>query len=254
MVMQKIKALLSKKADSNETLDVQLTSTQEIQSLIEKLHPLATDKGLLRLGPQGDGGYLVPNDLQGIEACFSPGVSNVSGFEKDCANLGMKVFMADGSVDHAAEQHKLFKFDKKYIGALENDYYMTLDQWVNREVKSKKSDLLLQMDIEGGEYETLFSMSDGLLKRFRIMAIEFHQLDQLWNRPFFQLISRVFEKILKTHQVVHLHPNNCCSVFTRDGLEIPRVMEFTFLRNVNLLGIPQPKQVSPKYSCFYLCA
>lgn len=38
-------------------------------------------KDLIRLGPNGDGGYLVPDDLTGIEACFSPGVCATSEFE-----------------------------------------------------------------------------------------------------------------------------------------------------------------------------
>lgn len=53
----------------------------------------------LTLDPNGDGGYLVPNDLEGIEACFSPGVDKISEFELDCLNYGMKIYMPDKSVE-----------------------------------------------------------------------------------------------------------------------------------------------------------
>jgi hypothetical protein len=46
------------------------------------------------MGAKGDGGLLVPDDLKGIEACFSPGVNFVSEFEFDCLEKNIKVFMA----------------------------------------------------------------------------------------------------------------------------------------------------------------
>lgn len=81
------------------------TGLSQLQSMMDLLHPRVTDKKLIRLGPNGDGGYLIPDDLIGIEACFSPGVSDISGFEKECANRGMKVFLADKSVEKPPEFH-----------------------------------------------------------------------------------------------------------------------------------------------------
>ncbi len=66
-------------------------------------------------------------------------------------------------------------------------------------VREQGAELLLQIDTEGYEYETFLGMSDELARRFRIIAAEFHDLDQLWNRPFFRLASRAFDKILQTH-------------------------------------------------------
>ena len=76
-----------------------ITGRNDFLCLLRSLHPVSTNKALIRLGPHGDGGYLVPNDLEGIEALFSPGVDVLSGFEKDCAKLGMQVYLADRSVD-----------------------------------------------------------------------------------------------------------------------------------------------------------
>lgn len=87
------------------------------------------------------------------------------------------------------------------------------------------------MDIEGYEYETLLSMPDDLLKRFRIIVIEFHRLHHLWSAPFFRLAASAFAKLLQTHSCVHLHPNNCRTSIYLQGVEIPRVMEFMFYRN-----------------------
>ena len=208
-----------------------LTDRRDLQALLKALSPLTTNRGLVRLGPRGDGGYLVPDDLVGIEACFSPGVSNVSGFEKDCAERGMRVFLADGSVDRPAVEHPSFRFTRKFVGAVSQGDFMTLDDWVASSLPADShSDLLLQIDIEGFEYEAILAASEALLQRFRIIVAEFHHLDQLWSRPFFGLARRAFDRILRNHACVHIHPNNCCGALRLGGLTVPRIMEFSFLR------------------------
>jgi hypothetical protein len=207
-----------------------LTDKKELKALIHKLFPISTDKDLIRLGPKGDGGYLIPNDLDGIKACFSPGVESISGFEKNCADLGMQVFLADKSVDMPAIHHNKFHFTKKHIGAKSSGDFMTIDEWVNTSLSDTQSDLLLQMDIEGCEYETFMCISDRLLRRFRIIVAEFHNLENLCSRPFFNLASRAFEKILQSHVCVHIHPNNQCRPLRIQGIDISPLSEFTFLR------------------------
>jgi len=196
--------------------------------LIQSLIPYNIGKDLIRIGPDGDGGYLVPDDLDGIKACFSPGVSDVSGFEKDCYDLGMELFLADKSVEKAdlAVKHD---FIPKFIGCTNNDDFITMDEWVGQKV-SDGEDLLLQMDIEGAEYNTFINMSDPLMNRFRILVVEFHDLHKLWTKFYFDVISNVFMKILQTHVCVHIHPNNCDGIDVQEGIEIPRVAEFTFIR------------------------
>ena len=221
-----------------------MTDKKKILSLIHSLYPISCNKELIRLGPKGDGGYLVPNDLDGIGACFSPGVDFVSGFEKDVADLGIKVFLADKSVEQPAETHELFNFTKKFVGVTQNDDYMTLDNWVTSSIPESNSDLLLQIDIEGHEYEVFLGISDNLMKRFRIIVAEFHGLNELWSEPFWNVASKAFEKILQTHTCVHIHPNNRSGSLKKGGFEIPVAVEFTFLRNDRIVN-PSYQKVFP---------
>ena len=205
-----------------------------LRALLSALRPLDPGVPLIRVGPDGDGGYLVPDDLDGIRYAFSPGVSNESGFELELARRGQRVFLADYSVDGPAARHPSFVFDKRFVGCLTNEQFITLDDWTAAKLGADRSDLLLQMDIEGAEYETLLAASPSLLSRFRILVIEFHWLPQLWNEPFFALAAPAFKRLLATHAVVHIHPNNCCGSVKSAGLEIPRIAEFTFLRRDRL--------------------
>ena len=227
---ENIKSLLITILGLKNLFPAGLTDSGRVRSLLEKLRPLSTDKQLIRLGPATDGGYLVPDDLAGVKVCFSPGVGCSSHFEKDCANLGMNVFMADKSVERPRIEHELFHFTKKFVGVRTNDDFMTIDHWVFSSMPEKDTDLMLQIDIEGFEYEVFLSATDALMRRFRIIIAEFHQLDQLWNRPFFNFASHAFDKILQTHACVHIHPNNNKRSIKKDNIEIPPVMEFTFLR------------------------
>lgn len=206
------------------------TDPQRVRTLIQSLHPVHGGKPLIRIGSPKDGGYLVPDDLNGIEHCFSPGVACASDLEYECAERGMNVFMADKSVDSPALDHERFHFTKKYIGVTTNDGFMTLDDWVAASVSDPSSELFLQIDIEGFEYEVFLAASDQLMRRFRVIVAEFHRLDHLWDEPFFKLASRAYEKILQTHSCVHAHPNNGRGTVKTRGIETPLNMEFTFLR------------------------
>jgi hypothetical protein len=246
---QVVSQCLAKALALGNAFPTAMTAPQHLRSLLRRLYPLYSEYGLIRLGPKGDGGYLVPNDLGGIQACFSPGVSDTSGFEKDCADRGMKVFLADKSIDRPSIEHELFHFSKMFIGAMSSDDFMTLDNWVNVSLSEQDSDLLLQMDIEGYEYEAFLSASTTLMRRFRIAIVEFHQLDQLWNKPFFNLASRAFDKLLQNHCCVHIHPNNCCGSLKKGGIEIPRIMEFTFLRRDRIAPTHHQKDFPNPLDC-----
>ena len=204
------------------------TAPREIGDLLRRLRPI--DVPLTRLGPEGDGGYLVPDDLDGIVGCFSPGVSGVSGFERACADRGMAVYLADASVAGPAEAHANFHFSPTYIGLLTEGRFITLEDWVNAAQDLPAGDLMLQMDIEGFEYESLLGLSMSLQRRFRIIVVEFHDLHHLWNAKYFGLAARVFDKLLSTHHCVHIHPNNTRPSVSIDGYAIPPLMEFTFVR------------------------
>jgi hypothetical protein len=207
-----------------------LTPVNRVEALIQTLWPIKTEHDLIRLGPSLDGGYLVPDDLTGITACFSPGVGEECRFELDCVKRGMRVYMADASVDEPEGFPDQCKFRKQFIGAYSREEYISMDQWISDDLGDQQEDLLLQMDIEGAEYEVLLALARSSLKRFRIMVIEFHRLERLWNEPYFQLISNVFGKLLETHACVHSHPNVCSGIIDHEGVSMPRNIELTFLR------------------------
>lgn len=207
------------------------TETNEIVQLISLLRPYSSGYDLKRFGPEGDGGYLVPDDLCGIEACYSPGVGKVMGFEKDCFNMGMKVFLVDKSVEGFAQIPKEFHFMPKYLGKETKSDYISMSDWLLDTNMEISGDLLLQMDIEGYEYESMERIEQKVLNQFRIIVIELHFLDLMVYKPMFEKIEYLIRRLTNNHTVVHLHPNNCCGIFQKGDLLIPRILEVTLLRN-----------------------
>jgi len=204
------------------------TDGAEVRDLIGRLRPLHCGRELIRIGGDADGGYLIPDDLEGVEYCFSPGVGAVADFESHLARLGIKSFLADRSVDSPPIARPEFTFDKKFLGATDTETSFTLKSWRDKYLAGDVRDLLLEMDIEGSEYEVILSAPSDTLSAFRVMVIEFHFLEKMFE-PFAHAVFKAcFDKILEHFHVAHLHPNNCCGSVQRRGIEVPRIMEFTF--------------------------
>ena len=208
---------------------LQTTSADdEILSFISELQPLFPQTPLKRFGPAGDGGYLMPDDIEHIGGCVSPGVSFECGFDKNLADLGIDVYLADASVSAPPVSHKRFHFHKLFFDTFNSSETITIDDFC-KDI-SPGEDLILEMDIEGAEYRVLNSASQQLLSKFRIMVIEFHDLPCIFTHFGLREISFVFRRLLKTHNIVHIHPNNYAPPVSRGSIAIFPAMEFTFYR------------------------
>ena len=208
----------------------QLTPKEKLVSFLKELYPVDTNIPLKRVGQSGDGGYLVPDDFEGIEACLSPGTGYIIDFEKECADMGMKVLMADATVDLDVTDMPGLNFIKKYISDTTHGEYISIPDWIEDNDVSEDGDLLLQIDIEGAEYQVMPSLDENLIKRFRIIVIELHRLDRLWSRKYYDLITGTIRKLLLHHYCVHNHPNNQGGLVHFGGISIPRSTELTFIR------------------------
>lgn len=205
------------------------TDKAAVRDLVAQLYPLVTEHPLIRLGSRGDGGYLIPDDLEGVAACFSPGVEDRATFETDLIERGIPCFLADASVDGAPIKGDMVHFTKKFLGTINNDITITLDDWVSAN-RPGNDDLILQMDVEGAEWSVLLNTSRGTLRRFRIMVVELHDLERLMDKHAFTIIKSTFQRLLEDFYIVHNHPNNYGRSVRCGSFTIPRVQEMTFIR------------------------
>jgi hypothetical protein len=197
-----------------------------VYQFLKKIKIIDSGYKLIRIGAKNDGGYLIPDILNQIEYAFSPGVGSNSTFEDHLENFKIKSFLADGTVNYTGNHD----FIKKNLNSFNDKDNITLETWVNDKLKDKSNDkLLLQMDIEGSEVEVLYNTDSNFLKRFKCIVIEFHHFDKIIDSFGLKIYSDIFDKILKTHFIVHIHPNNYCGSLMIDKHEIPYLLEITFI-------------------------
>jgi len=116
--------------------------------------------------------------------------------------------MADASVEQPPMVVPGAQFVRKFLGHEDNGEFMTLETWVAQTDPNPQADLLLQMDIEGAEYATLAAAPRELLRRFRMIVIELHQLPSILTKPrFMKRATAAFSKLQEDFVSVHLHPN-----------------------------------------------
>jgi|LakMenEpi03Aug12_release.lakeMendotaPanAssembly.Ray.scaffolds.fasta_scaffold414721_2 hypothetical protein len=219
----------------------------DLRYALEFLRPVACAHPLVRIGGDLDGAYLVPDDLQGIRACFSPGTDNKTGFETELAKrFSIPSMMCDGSVQRESLQllEGMHTFENRWLKDYDDATTYSLDQWVNSSPFAEVGDLLLQMDIEGGEYAALIFASHSTMQRFRIIVMELHGLERLDDLRFLNLkFMPLMQKLACSFDLVHLHPNNCLPAVVLGDHSVPPVVELTFLRKDHNLNGHYPPQL-----------
>jgi len=240
------------------------TPQRDVLDMLNHLKPVDNGHELVRIGPNGDGGYLLPNDFDGIKYAFSPGVQHITGFEQQLWNdYKIGSFLLDGSIEApTGDSPGMISFDKAWIGAYDHTDptgvpTYSLNTWMTDKLQHYSvdtSDLILQIDVEGFEWESLLSISEDMLLKFRIIVCEFGPLHYMTHKQAYLWQKKVFDKLLNAFDVVHFHENNCCGKFEYyDGIEIPGLAEITFHRKDRRLRSEPLKQRSIYNSLNYEC-
>lgn len=221
-------------------------SKRDRRDFLNKLVSIKSGYELIRIGPKDDGGYILPDDLKEISSCFSPGTGNLIEFERDLYNkYNIKSYMCDGTIDNLINLPEGLEFINKNLSINEDSNSITLKNWIDQ--KNVNNENILQMDIEGSEYSIILDLDRNYLKKFRIILIEFHNIDLILNDQFFLIFKDTFNKLLTDFSIVNINPNNCCGEFVFEDLKIPRVIEFSFLRNDRLSEETSVKSINKIY-------
>jgi hypothetical protein len=188
--------------------------------------------GKVRIGnPLGDGGYVLANRLRPGQKVYSYGIEDDVSFDLDLAHRELCLFMYDHTIDQLPSMHANFRFYRQGIGAKdEPDYSLYRLESHIRNNGHTDHDMILKMDIEGAEWDVLDKMEPALLERFEQVIIEAHGCENLGDSGFRARFVRIFSKLVKYFHLIHVHANNHLPIFDVLGLQIPSLLELTFLR------------------------
>ena len=193
-----------------------------------------------RLGTRLDGGYVVADDLENIHAAYSFGISVEVSFDYALAEAGIPVRMFDHTVEGPPVAHPNFSFHKQGLGPTvdPDSSLFTLEHHIRQCGDMGRTDMLLKLDIEGAEFDSLIAAGPGLLRSFRQIVIEIHWLQRLADPAYRDAFCRMMACLLNGFHLVHVHGNNCGPVVILEGLPVADVLELTFVRSDLIVPLP----------------
>ncbi len=181
----------------------------------------------IRLGGNEDGGYVIADKLD-YDCLIGCGIGNAIKFEKDFKDTFKTAnnYIYNGAIGNPLSVKYLNQFN--YVNKnISNHNSLTTSNL--HELISEYDNIFLKMDIERSEYDWINSVNHDQLKKFKQIAIKFHdtfKLEERWH---------CLKKINKTHRLIHIHNNNCCRGLEKscvyiNGVAVPRTFEATYLR------------------------
>jgi len=223
-----------------------LTPAADFEKFMQIMFPMDNGHRLIRVGPNGDGGYVIPDDLVGISYCFSPGSDLLWEFEREIGErYQITSYICDSLIKKPNDLSEMQVFKDAWLGPSTGGNFISFADWIHESIDvSRGEDLLLQIDIEGAEYLALLALPDDMLLKFRVIIMEGHSLDALMNRfSFEEFLAPVFRRLARDYDLVYLHGNNCCGLWNYRGFTYPRIAEFTWHRKDRRFKTPTVTQV-----------
>jgi len=76
-----------------------MSRQSEVLSIVNLIKPNNSLFKKIRVGSLGDGGYVVPDDLKGIESVLSIGIGDEVSFDLDFAKKDIPVYQYDPTIN-----------------------------------------------------------------------------------------------------------------------------------------------------------
>jgi hypothetical protein len=208
----------------------------------------------VRLGSDGDGGYVLLNKgLENIEVVYSYGVETNSDFEvMFCEKYNATAQLYDHTVDGAPLQKNFLRFKKEGVGSKKTTHQNTIENHINQNGDSNKR-LILKMDVEGAEWDTLFHIPNAILGLFEQIVVEVHDLHSVppnydgknLSKLTIEKRTNVLKKINSLFYLYHVHANNYAPLYYIGRFKLPNVMELTFVNKKYFKSAEHSKTIFP---------
>lgn len=192
---------------------------------------------LKRYGGNYDGGYIFKEDLiDQSKYIYSYGIGpdeSFITFDRDLASKGKEIYLYDASVSNPWWEESRFHFKSEYVNS------NNISQHIIDNGHITETNMVMKMDIEGNEFETLINCDESIFLHFNQIGIEIHDVLNSHTEPHYLINTdneksrwlnkiNLFSKLNKFYKLVHIHGNNCSSNVSQG---ICDVLELTYIRN-----------------------
>jgi hypothetical protein len=143
----------------------------------------------------------------------------------------MRVWQFDHTVTRSPKRNAQFVFHRKRVVATPGaDNDVSLAQILASDELASDRDVIVKMDIEGGEWEAIVNLEPAVLARIRQFVVECHNLDHFAQRPWRTTALQALQNLTAQHVCVHIHGNNFQPFVVVGGIPFPDTFEATFIR------------------------
>ena len=192
------------------------------------------DCGKIRIGRDGDGGYVMLDRLRPEQPVLSYGVGPDASFDLGLTIRGHPVFMFDHTVEGPiAALPPGASFTREGVAAIAEPEKRldTVTSHLRRHALIDRRDVILKMDVEGAEWQVLSSLPEALLDVFEQIVVEFHWLNGLGQENFAATVRHTLRRLNARFTLCHVHANNHASIRLVQGVAVPTVLEATYVRS-----------------------
>jgi hypothetical protein len=185
----------------------------------------------VRVGGDNDGGYVMVDHGLDDTTVYNFGIGQEVTWDQAMASRGNTIYQFDHTIDQPPPVNGTTVFKRVGLGATTNDTFVSLYDALTANQDQDRSDLLLNIDIEGGEWDILPTLTVRDLSPFSQIVIELHDLLRFITASEFRAkVVASLDSLYRTHQVVHVHANNWASRAIAGSVIGYDVLEVTLLR------------------------
>lgn len=181
-----------------------------------------------RKGSINDGGYVFCDLGKRYSKLISFGVGDNVDFEYAISELVNTMDLYDPNVKSLPRFIENATLHKVGLGPQTGNGFLTLYDSIKDLLPNDQ--LLLKIDIEGGEWDSLVATDGELLKSFSQIFLELHHLHQVHESRTLSKYIIALEKLRQHHDLVNIHANNWSPYFVVRGVPLPDTIEITLLR------------------------
>ena len=133
------------------------------------------NKKRVLIGEKRDGSYLLFDDFINVHIAYSFGISSNVDFDKALPDRGIDIYMYDHTIDSLPFENTKFHWRKIGIcGKYRTNVNLkTLEKLIDENGHKTKKNMILKMDIEHWEWESLADVSEETLNQFKLLFISY---------------------------------------------------------------------------------
>jgi len=214
-----------------------------MRDFFNALRPYNVFHPKVRLGPPEDGGYVVNEIMLDKSTCLMTyGVGGDMRYEIDyCGRYQKNAYLFDHTIAPGAWKEGRLIFTPEGLGFGPR----CKDVFEHYSDLNLSGDILLKIDIEGGEYDYFFKTDVAGLSTFTTgILLEIHTTSAPKCRDAF---VGIMERLLQYYMVTHIHGNNHDLCWEFQGYPIPNAFELTLINRKYVTTYKLDTETYPQY-------